>query len=173
MAGQVTFTLTEADIVAGSRDWYRRALRHPRTKGAFYVATLVGALLGAAFALQGGAPAPRAAAFGALAGLASVTIFVAIRYATLPGQARRSFRQNRTSHQAFTYAWSDEGFSWVSETSTARIRWPDLYRWGEGRSAFLFAVSERGVHFVPRRALSEAEAADLLATAMSHGPARL
>jgi hypothetical protein len=176
MAGQVTFTATEEDIVAGSRDWFRRALRQPRTKGAFYVATLAGGLLGAAFALQDGGPperALRAAALGAVIGLLLVGGILAARWAMLPGQALRAFRQNKTIHSPYTYAWSDEGISWASETANARVAWHDLYRWGEGRSAFLFAVSERGIHFVPRRVLSEAEAADLRETAVRHGPARL
>jgi YcxB-like protein len=176
MAGQVTFTPAEEDIVAGSRDWFLRALRQPRMKGAMYIALLAGALLGAAFALQSGAPpdhALRAAGIGAIAGLLLVAAILALRYALLPGQARRSFRQNRTVHQTYTYRWTDEAIGWESGASSARIPWPDLYRWGEGRSAFLFAVSERGVHFVPRRALDEAEAADLRATAIRHGPARL
>jgi len=176
MAGQVTFTPTEADIVAGSRDWFRRMLMQPRIKGAFYVAMLAGALLGAAFALQAGGPperALRAAALGALVGLLLFGGILAVRWAMLPGQALRAFRQNKTIHKPCTYAWTDDELSFESETASARVAWRDLYRWGEGRSAFLFAVSERGIHFVPRRALSEAQAADLRATAMSHGPARL
>jgi YcxB-like protein len=176
MAGEVTFTPTEEDIVAGSKDWFRRMLMQPRIKGAFYVAILAGGLLGAAFALQAGGPperALRAAALGALIGLLLFGGILAARRAMLPGQALRAFRQNKTIHHPYTYAWTDEGISFESETANARIAWRDLYRWGEGRSAFLFAVSERGVHFVPRRALSEAEAADLRATAISHGPARL
>ena len=175
MAGQVTFIPTEEDIVAGSRDWFRRALVQPRIKGALYVATLAGALLGAAFALQAGGPperALRAAAFGALAGLLLLGGILALRYAMLPGQALRAFRQNKTIHAPYTYAWTDDGISWESEAANACVAWRDLYRWGEGRSAFLFAVSERGVHFVPRRALSEAEATDLRETAVRHGPAR-
>jgi hypothetical protein len=175
MAGQVSFTPTEEDIVAGSRDWFRRALVQPRIKGALYVAAIAGGLLGAAFALQaGGAPerALRAAAFGAVAGLLLVAGILALRYALLPGQALRAFRQNKTIHAPYSYSWSDEGISWESESASARVSWGDLYRWAEGRSAFLFAVSERGVHFVPHRALSEAESADLRATAARHGPAR-
>jgi hypothetical protein len=175
MTGQVTFTPTEEDIVAGSRDWFRRALVQPRIKGALYAAVLAGALLGAAFALQDGGPperALRAAGLGGVIGLLLVGGILAIRYALLPSQALRAFRQNKTTHAAYTYAWSDEGISWESEASSARILWRDLYRWREGRSAFLFAVSERGIHFVPRRALSEAEAADLRETAIRHGPTR-
>ena len=114
----------------------------------------------------------RAAAFGALAGLLLLGGILALRYAMLPGQALRAFRQNKTIHAPYTYAWTDEGISWESEAANARVAWRDLYRWGEGRSAFLFAVSERGVHYVPRRALSDEQAADLRATAISHGPAR-
>lgn len=176
MAGQVTFTPTETDIVAGSKDWFRRMLMQPRIKGAFYVAILAGGLLGAAFALQAGRPpesALRAAALGGLAGLLLFGGILAARWAMLPGQALRAFRQNKTIHHPYTYAWNDEGISFESETANARVAWRDLYRWGEGRSAFLFAVSERGVHYVPRRALSEDEAADLRATAVRHGPTRL
>ena len=176
MAGQVTFTPTEEDVVAGSRDWFRRMLLQPRIKGACYGAVLAGALLGAAFALQAGGPperALRAAALGALVALLLFGGIIAVRWALLPGQALRAFRQNKTIHNPYTYCWTDEGLSFESEAASARIAWRDLYRWSEGRSAFLFAVSERGVHFVPRRALSEAEAADLRATAIRHGPARL
>jgi hypothetical protein len=176
MAGQVTFTPTEADIVAGSKDWFRRMLAQPRIKGAWYAAVLAGGLLGAAFALQAGGPperAVKAAALGALVGLLLFGGILAIRWALLPGQALRAFRQNKTIHHPYTYCWTDEGISWESEAANARVAWRDLYRWGEGRSAFLFAVSERGIHFVPRRVLSEEDAADLRATALRHGPARL
>ena len=176
MSGNVTFTPTEADIVAGSRDWFRRMVRQPRIKGGFYVVILAGGLLGAAFALQAGRPpeaALRAAALGALAGLLLYGGILATRWVTLPGQALRAFRQNKTIHHPYTYYWTDEGISFESETANARVAWHDLYRWGEGKSAFLFAVSERGVHYVPRRALSDEEAADLRATAISYGPARL
>ena len=176
MAGQVRFTPTEADIVAGSRDWFRRMLMQPRSKGMLYMAVLAGALLGAAFALQAGGPpdrALRAAALGALAGLLLVAMILGIRWALLPGQARRRFRQNKIVHAAGTYAWTDEGIGWASEAAKGHVAWRDLHRWAEGKSAFLFAVSERGVHFVPRRVLSEDEAADLRATAISYGPARL
>ena len=176
MAGSVTFTPNEEDVVAGARDWFFRVLRQPRMKGAIYLALLAGALLGAAFALQSGAPsrqALRAAALGALAGLLLIGAILAIRYALLPGQTRRSFRQNKTLHIPCTYAWTDEALSWRSEAANGRILWPDLHRWGEGKCAFLFAVSDRGMHIIPRRALSEAEAADLRATATRFGPARL
>ena len=176
MAGSVTFTPSEDDIVAGSKDWFRRMLMQPRMKGALYMAVLAGGLLGAAFSLQAGGPPAgslRAAALGALTGLLLIGTILAIRWLLLPGQALRQFRQNKTIHTVYTYAWNDEGISWASEAANARVAWRDLYRWGEGRSAFLFAVSERGMHFVPRHALSEAEAADLRATALRHGPARL
>lgn len=176
MAGQVTFTPTEDDIVAGSKDWFRRMLMQPRIKGGFYVALLAGGLLGAAFALQAGEPPERAlrvAALGALVGLLLFGGILAMRWFSLPGQALRAFRQNKTVHHPYTYAWTDDGISFESEAANARVAWRDLYRWGEGRSAFLFAVSERGVHFVPRRVLSDEAAADLRATALRHGPARL
>src|SRR5437868_10925447 len=138
MAGQVTFTPTEADIVAGSRDWFRRMLMQPRIKGACYVAIRAGGLLGAAFALQAAGPperALRAAALGALVGLALFGGILAARWAMLPGQALRAFRQNKTIHHPYTYAWTDEGISFESEAASARVAWRDLYRWGEGRSA--------------------------------------
>lgn len=176
MAGQVTFTPTEDDIVAGSKDWFRRMLMQPRIKAGFYVAMLAGGLLGAAFTLQAGGPSQgtlRGAALGAVIGLGLFGGVLAVRRAMLPGQALRMFRRNRAVHAVYTYAWTDEGISWETESANARVAWRDLHRWGEGRSAFFFALSERGIHFVPRRALSEAEAADLRATAISHGPARL
>jgi len=175
MAGQVSYTPIEADVVAAARDWFRRALLQPRTRLALFGTALAAALLGAGLTLQGGARPGYAVWVGsaaALGGFILVCLGLALRYALLPGQARRNFRRNPVLQCEQAFAWSDEGISWDSEVANARIAWRDLHRWGEGPSTFLFAVSERGVHFVPRRALSGAEAADLGATARRHGPAR-
>jgi hypothetical protein len=168
MAGQVAFTPTEADAVAATRDWFRRDLLQPKIRFALFGVAIAAALLGAGLSLQAGAPPGRAAWYGAsaaLAGMVLVALVLAVRYALLPGSARRNFRQNKAIQAPHVFAWTDDYVSWRSEGAHAQIDWRELYRWGEGASAFLFAVSERGVHFVPRRAFSEEQAADLRATA--------
>ena len=176
MAGRIHFTPTEADMVAATRDWFRRDLLRPRVRLALFGAPLAAAALGVALALQAGAPSGRAFWLGgvwALGGFALVVLIFALRYAALPGAARRNFWQNKALQAEHVFSWSEEALSWESAVANARILWADLHRWGEGPGAFLFAVSERGVQFVPRRALSDEQAADLRATALRHGPARL
>lgn len=168
MAGQVAFTLTEEDAVAATRDWFRRELLQPKIRLATFGIAIAAALLGAALALQGGAPPGRAAWYGAsaaLAGMVLVGLALGLRHALLPGQARRNFRRNKAIQAPHVFTWTDDFVSWRSEAAGAQLDWRDLHRWSEGPSAFLFALSERGVQFVPRRALSDEEAADLRATA--------
>ncbi len=175
MAGAVTFMPSEADVVAATRDWARRDLARPRQLYATLAVGAAAATVAIILMLNAGAPpelfAP-VAAEAALGGVLLVALILAIRFSILPGQARRTFRQNKAIRKEHRYSWSDEGIAWHSASSDSRIAWDELYRWSEGPHAFLFAVSERGIHFVPRRALSEAEAADLRATAARFGPPR-
>ncbi|MBV9883995.1 MAG: YcxB family protein [Sphingomonadaceae bacterium] len=173
MAGEVAFMPTETDVVAATRDWARRDLARPRQLWATLAAGAAAACLALIFALKPEAPPERVVPIALGAGLGAILLVVlilAIRFAALPAQARRTFRQNKAVQKEQLYCWSDEGIGWRSASSDSRIAWAELYRWSEGRHAFLFAVSERGVHFVPRRALSDAEAADLRATAERFGP---
>ena len=173
MAGAVTLMPSEADVVAATRDWAWRDLRRPRQLYATLAVAAAAAIVAIIVMLNANAPPEifaAVAAEAALGGMLVVALILAIRFAMLPGQARRTFRQNKAIQKEHVYSWSDEGIAWHSASSDSRIAWAELHRWSEGRNAFLFAVSERSVHFVPRRALSEAEAADLRATATRFGP---
>src|SRR6218665_3837924 len=69
MAGRIHFTPTEADMVAATRDWFRRDLLRPRVRLALFGAPLAAAALGVALALQAGAPSGRAFWLGGGGGL--------------------------------------------------------------------------------------------------------
>ena len=173
MAGAVTFTPTEQDCVAATRDWAWRDLRRPRQLRAALAVGAAAAAIGIIFTLKPDAAPERMALIALGAACAAMLLVVAIlalRFAALPNQGLRTFRQNKAVQKEHEFRWSDEGIAWRSASSDSRIAWDELYRWREGRSAFLFAVSERSVHFVPRRALSDVEAADLRATAARLGP---
>lgn len=173
MAGAVTFTPTEQDIVAATRDWARRDITRPRQLMATLAVGAAAAALGIFFSLRPNVDPDRVAPIGIGAGLAAillVVLIVAVRFAALPGQARRTFRQNKAIQKEHVYSWTDEGIAWRSASGEARIAWAELHRWREGRHAFLFAVSDRSIHLIPRRVLSEPEAEDLRATASRFGP---
>jgi len=173
MAGAVTFTPTEQDCVAATRDWAWRDLRRPRQLHATLAVGAAAAAIYIIFSLKPDAAPERIAlmALGAsFAAMMLVVVILVLRFSALPGQALRTFRQNKAVQKEHVFSWSEEGIAWRSVSSDSRIAWDELYRWREGRSAFLFAVSERSVHFVPRRALSDIEAADLRATAARFGP---
>lgn len=175
MAGEVAFTPSEADYAAAHRDWFRRHLRRRGAKfllvlGAFGVG--VGVVLGI---LRYG-PDP-AGIFASAVTYALIPLVVGLLawgfcYLALPRRARRLYRQHKNLQQPFRYAWSGEGLSYASPTGSGTVAWSDLHRWAEGQGSFLFFVNEAMFHFIPTRALNEAEAEDLRSAAAGSGVAR-
>ena len=68
-----------------------------------------------------------------------------------------------------SYGWSEQGFSFRNAYSSGLNPWADLYRWRAARNNFLFFMDDQMLFFLPRAALSNAQAEDLVATAAASG----
>ena len=169
MAGEVVVNLSEADYVAANRDLFRLARSAGQRLVDIAAVALLCAGLGAAIAWWDGRDAAAEAWLFGLIGLVVILLLYAIGYLSMPAQGRRLFRQQSTLHDPIHYHWSEAGFGYRTARASADIAWADYYRWAEGRRSFLFFLSERMFHIVPLRALSEAEADDLRATATASG----
>jgi hypothetical protein len=175
VAGEVEFQPTEADYVRANRDWYVGYLKGPGgrrsvlryTVGAGIGGGIVGATVGGWIAAVSYAVAT------AFIGLILAPLVFGLCYLTLPRLARRLYRQDKSLQRPLRMAWSDAGITFSSQNGWGKVEWADLYRWTPARGTFLFFISERLFHFLPRRVLAEEQTADLVATAAAHGPPRI
>ena len=173
MAGEVTYQPTEADYVAAHRDWFLRVIGSRRGLSTIASAAGGAAVTIAVIGLLAGDPLP-AILIGIGAGLflgpVAILLCWGLAYLRLPSRAGRLFHQHRALRKEVSYGWSDAGLTYRGANGSGRIAWEDLHRWIEGRSTFLFYVTDNLFHFVPLRSLSDAEAQDLRSTAAALGP---
>ncbi len=175
MAGEISFTPSEADYLAANRDWFRRAIRQRRAliwmAGLVAFSTAIGAL-GSILDGEGESPVFTALGFCMLA-LVLCGLCYFISYLMLPGRVRRIYRQQKSFGQPWRYAWSDKGLDFSSANGTAKLAWSDMYRWSDGPRTFLFFINEQMFYFIPFHLVSPEQSSDLRATATKHGPRRL
>lgn len=175
MPGTISFLPSEADYVSASRATCRRQLRSfgPwRRLLAFtlVIATLVAVVL--AVSLGDIVEAIVTALVGGIGGFLAGAACVGVNYLLLPRRAGRLFHQQRPLHAEQVVTWDDARLHWQGPGFTMDTAWGDYYRWSEARDEFLLFVNEQMPQFIPRRALSVDEAADLHATLVAHGPPR-
>jgi hypothetical protein len=177
MAGQVSFQLTEEDCAAAHRDWLRD--RFDGSGGAPYghrvsaimLPVLVIAWVGS-MTVSALRPLPGFLRYLLpIAIILSASIWLLRGYAVLDASrsARRTFRQRAAYRRPLTYGWSEEGLSFETEHGSGRIPWGDLYRWYAAEHSFLFFADQNLFYFIPRSALSDAQAKDLEATVVASG----
>jgi hypothetical protein len=169
MAGEATFTLSEADLIATGRDRLCRWLLRPKPIIGHLV--VLGTVFGLGYTLLepcGCVSAEAHVRDGAIsAGAVAawlVLYYVVYYYATVPWRARKTFRDNAAARSPFTVTWSDESFGQSSLHGTATYRWEDLTHWNRLASAFLIYYARRPCFIVPCRALSDEQVSDLDAT---------
>ena len=168
MAGEVTYKVAERDYVAANRDWFRRAIVKRKALIRHAVTVLAVFMLGVS--ISRGSESTFAMrnlyiglAMGCIA-ICAVLLLYAINYALLPRRAGRLFRQQTAFQKPLKFSWSDEGMVQDSAHGTGTYAWRDLHRWTAGRENFMPYVNDQLYFIVPRRALNEEQAADLLAT---------
>jgi hypothetical protein len=180
VAGEVSFQLTEENWIAAYRDFQRDryaasgpAKRVQLFATIFLLFLLLGWMIGAVMALFSfDRHGPLAALPFVLSGLASYGLWLDNGYRRVPQRARRLFRQRAMLRHPLSYGWSEQGLSFRNHHSRGLIPWGDLYRWRAARNNFLFLTDEQMLFFLPRAALSDAQAKDLEATAAaSNAPA--
>jgi hypothetical protein len=174
VAGEVSFQLTEENCVATYRDILRDRLsgRNPTLSAVTRIASL--AIVGVAmvaFAFETWRDGSVSLMLPAIL-LASPGFYWFCRlsaYLGVTSGARRTFRQRATFQRPMHYSWSEEGLGFQTTHVNGLIPWGDLHLWRAARHSFLFFTDEQMAYFIPRSALTEAEAEDLEATVAASG----
>ncbi|HEY5712118.1 MAG TPA: YcxB family protein [Allosphingosinicella sp.] len=173
VAGEISFQLTEDDFVAAHRDWLRDRFS-PKRPGldARHISVLILIFflpfvwLGSASG-RGMLPGQNdlyAIALPILLGLAFFWLCRLSVYVSVPRVARRVFRQRASFQRAMSFAWTEQGLGSQTAHGASLIPWNEFYRWHAGEHSFLFFADELMFYFIPRSALSNAQAQDLEAT---------
>lgn len=173
--GEVSYRSAERDFVDTHRSWFKANLRSSerrwrvlRTPATLALVAIVGLLCSTSNYEFLGYPLMAGAAGGFFAWIGCLTL----SYALIPRRTRRLLRQQKNLHGEFTYGWSSQGLHYRAPDSAGVIKWPDMHRWHESPTTFLFFLSEAMCHFIPRRVLSEDEAAELRGLAVDQSVKR-
>ena len=177
MAGEISFQPTEENWIAAHRDFQRDrydasglAKKVQLFGTIFLLFLLLGWMIGAFMALFSfDRHGPFAGLPFTLSGLALYGLWLDSGFRRVPQRARRLFRQRAMLRHPLIYGWSEQGLSFRNHYSSGLIPWADFYRWRAARNNFLFLVDDQMLFFLPRAALSDAQAKDLEATAAAGG----
>lgn len=154
-----TFTITAEDYADALRLHMRRYwMSRPGPK--LFVAAIVAAGL-LAGPLSGFDPGLTGAGIGAAIG--AVIVPLLSYFFLIPGRARKIHAQQKVLRHPVEVSWNDEAYSAASDASASVVRWGDYHGWSADEKMILLLPSSVLFQMLPRRALSEAQAADLIA----------
>lgn len=108
--------------------------------------------------------------FAAIAVMISAAAAPVARYFfDLPRQARKVYAQQKTLHQPIDASWTPDAYVTTAEDAASTIGWGEYYGWSADEKVVLLMQSQALFQMLPRRALSESQMSDLLATIQSSG----
>lgn len=79
-----------------------------------------------------------------------------MKYAWIPWQARRIFRQQMSLHRPFELSWDEGGVHARDGNGEYRHSWADFTRWRESERLIVLNLSDAMFLMVPKRAFSDA-----------------
>ena len=82
-----------------------------------------------------------------------------------PFSARKTYRIHAALRSPFKVTWNDEFVRFTSKDGEARLQWVDLYDVSNNATCLLLYESDRFFRVIPKRHLSENQAADIVALA--------
>lgn len=174
MAGETSFTFTEADLIVAGRERLCRWLFQP--KSILIHLSALGAMFGLGYAFMepcncvGTGAHARDGLILAWAIAAWLFLYYAVYYfATIGWSVRKTLRDHAAMRAPFTIAWTDEALVHGSLHGTTTYRWEDLAHWGRSASAFLIYYGKRLSFIVPCRALTDKQVNDLDMTLQTVG----
>ena len=158
----ISFQPTLEDVFNANRLHFTASLKTRRMRRAWLAGGLLGAIAGLAMAwFLGLSMAPMA-----VVGLASWLLFLLsvllAAYLRLPGQARRTFAQQKSLQGEVAVKWSDAGISMTSGRANAQFKWEDFVEIVEDRDTILLRQTDTAFSFLPKRLLSEEQAASIM-----------
>ncbi len=166
MTGSVTFVPTVEDHVAAQRLWLVSYLRRP-VMAFLLISMALLVLVSCAIAiieiLQNNAPI--ATAFGDLAiPIGAPLLFMSLQILAwwrIPGSVVRMSKRQLSLLSETTWEWDEGTVVATSQAGSSNIRLANLYRWIDGRASVVLMPQERLLLILPRRVLTENQAADL------------
>ena len=175
MDGETSYTPTEAEAIAATRDWYFDMLRRRLTSAKAMIFPL---LTGAAFLLlfwePGDGPRSISTRFaeGAAFGVIALCAIWGLSYLLLVPRARHLFRQIKAREGLHRWQWDQVGFELTTPNGNVRYTWVELHRIVEGRHAFLLFFHDRHYIALPRGVLTPAQERSFVAASGADAGAR-
>jgi hypothetical protein len=165
----IAFTITAEDYANASRLYMRR-----------YWATRVGPRLfiAAMFALcliavivSGFDPTPTTVAIIVMVGTAICPLLS--YFVLIPRQARKIYREDKHLQHPIEASWTQDAYFASNATGTNTIPWSDYYGWSADEKMVLLMQSPAVFQMLPRHALSNEQAADLIGHLENSGLCRV
>ncbi|OWJ63840.1 YcxB family protein [Inquilinus limosus] len=153
-ARRITFQFTEDDLIAAARLHVWTALTS-RKALLLLVVVVIGAGLIVSTLLSGsGRPDLQGVVATAVVGVPAALAI--LHYMSLPQNARRMYRQQKSLHETLAVEWSEDGMSWDGQTGYTRIPWNHYVKWCEDHRLLLLYHSDRLHQMLPKRVLPPA-----------------
>jgi len=163
-----SFTPIEADLIAANRLYFWSSLRWKRTVWSYALGGLVFAFIGALFSEWVNAGE---IVLGATSGLTfwllMLTSILTLNYVLIPIRSRRAFKQMKALQNQTDIDWSPERIKLQSKQGSTDLDWRDFIRIAQGKDVILLLQSDFLFNFIPKRALSDEQAADFVNLATS------
>lgn len=154
-ARRIPFQFNEDDLIAAARlhVWTSLATRNALF---FLVVVVIGAgLIVSTLLSESGTPDVSGIVATAVVGVPAVLAI--LNYMSLPQNARRMYRQQKSLQETLAVEWSDDGMSWDGQAGHSRTPWSHYVKWCEDRRLFLLYHSDRLHQILPKRVLSSTD----------------
>lgn len=162
MAGEVTFTATEADYIVANLLWTRKA-RQTRLLGWLAIAGISLAALALALGWATGRTV-RDTIADSIWMLIFAAVVIGIRIATpylIKHQVRTMLTQNVALREPVHCRWTEDAIHFTGSNGTADLPWARLHRWLHDDKVFVFLQTDRLMYVVPTRCLTADQSQDL------------
>nr|WP_295373786.1 YcxB family protein [uncultured Sphingosinicella sp.] len=161
-----SFMPDTADLIAANRLHFWSSLKSKRTVWSYVAGSLLFALIGTLFAQRGGAWAViTGATLGFIFWSFLLACIFAMNYILIPARSRRVFRQLKALQSSTDINWSSERIQLQSAQGSSDFDWRDFVRIVQGRNVILLFQSDYMFNFIPRRAVSDEQARDIVESA--------
>lgn len=172
MSGEASFIATIDDWVTGNELWYR----HTRGRRILLWLGLASGVLLVAGAARGILVQHRS--FAQIVGDMLPVLFFSACVLLIPMTSRwpirwhmrRQYAQRPSMGRPVQFRWSDERLFAAATDGTTDQPWNELHRQLRDDQSFVFLMTDQLMLLVPRRVLTDEQAADLVATADRYGP---
>ncbi len=158
----VTYTPSETDVAEANKLWLRSELRRQLNWPFLLGGAVLCALAGSFYVSDGGLVAIYvAAATGVAVWLSVLCVIVGSIRIWLPRAARKQFSRARSLFREVQVSWSADSITMETANGYSRHTWDEFANWAENKSVLGMFYTDRVFAFIPKRALSSAQADEL------------